>query len=684
MIVEGTSLDITRDLIQKLREIIPGAFIEDKINVEQLKQLLGEAVNADLERYQLSWAGKSEAYKNLQTPTTETLIPNIEASVNWDSANNIMIEGENLKVLKVLQKSYYGKVKFVSIDPPYNTGTDSFIYPDKFSETKEEYLKRLGEKDDEGYMMKEGLFRPNRKENGQFHSNWLSMMLPRLFLARNLLKEDGAIIIHIDEHELANLTLLLNEVFGEDNLIGNIVWDKGNPKGDASGIAYQHESILVYSKSKEKFLGATDLIRKKKNAEKILKKAGDLYKLLGKEEIPDDLKKLHKEYGLPEDTLKKFKRKYTLDEVNTQFNAWLKKQDLTGGELAYNKIDSEGNVYRLVSMAWPNKKKAPDDYFVPLIHPMTNKPCPVPQRGWRFPTATIKDLLSKGEILFGTDESVQPQRKYLLKENMYENLPSILFFGGSDDDLLRKLELEFENPKPVEFTKSLIQAFTKSQNSDIILDFFAGSGTTAHAVIEANKQDAGNRKFICIQLPEQLDESSEMYKKGYRSIADLTIARIKAVIKRANAESANQLNFDNSVKIGVRCFSLGNSNFKVWRGDFIESEADLITQMNLFTKPKKDNSISINILWELLIKSGVALTEQINSVKIDGVDSIYLTNNNRIAFCIDVFNERILQELLKQKPHTVICLDSLFNSDDCHKTNSHLNFQDNGIEFKTI
>ena len=177
--MEGTSLDITQDLIQKLKEIIPSAFTEDKINVEQLKQLLGEVVNTDAERYQLSWAGKSEAYKILQLPTTATLIPKPDASINWESAENVFIEGENLEVLKVLQKAYYGKVKVISIDPPYNTGSDSFIYPDKFSESKEEYLKRVGEKDEDGYMMKEGLFRPNKKESGQFHSNWLSMMLPR-------------------------------------------------------------------------------------------------------------------------------------------------------------------------------------------------------------------------------------------------------------------------------------------------------------------------------------------------------------------------------------------------------------------------------------------------------------------------------------------------------------------------
>ncbi|WP_083663595.1 site-specific DNA-methyltransferase [Sphingobacterium sp. B29] len=271
--MDGKSLNITEDLIGKLKEIIPAAFTEDKLNIDQLKQLLGEDITSNTEPYILNWAGKQEAYKVLQTPTFKTLKPDFENSVNWDSAENILIEGENLETLKVIQKSYYGKVKLILIDPPYNTGSDSFIYPDKFSETKEEYLKRLGEKDDEGYMIKEGFFRANKKENGQFHSNWLSMLLPRLFLARNLLKDDGAIVVHIDEHEQANLTLLLNEVFGENNLVGNIIWDKGNPKGDASGIAYQHESILVYAKNRELFLNKTQLVRKKRNAERILKKS---------------------------------------------------------------------------------------------------------------------------------------------------------------------------------------------------------------------------------------------------------------------------------------------------------------------------------------------------------------------------------------------------------------------------
>ena len=682
--MDGQSLNITQDLITKLKEIIPGAFTEDKLNIDQLKQLLGEDINTDNERYQLNWAGKNEAYKVLQAPSTETLLPNFGNSVNWDNATNILIEGENLQVLKVLQKSYYGKVKLVLIDPPYNTGSDSFIYPDKFSESKEDYLKRLGEKDDEGFLMKEGFFRPNRKENGQFHSNWLSMLLPRLFLARNLMKEEGAILIHIDEHEQANLTLLMNEIFGEDNLVGNIVWDKGNPKGDASGIAYQHESILVYAKNKEKFISDTELVRKKKNAERIIKKASELFKQLGKKDIPDELKKLHKDYNLPDSILDNLKVDYDIDEINKEFYGWLKKQELKGGELAYNKIDEEGNVYRLVSMAWPNKKKAPEDYFIPLIHPITKKPCPVPQRGWRYPTATMKELLKKGEIIFGADDSVQPQRKYLLKENLFENLPSVLFYGGSDDNLLRSLGLEFENPKPKEFTKSLIQAFTKPNSSDIVLDFFAGSGTTAHAVIDANNQDKGNRRFLCVQLPEEIEAKSEMANKGYQTISELTLSRIRAVIERNNNKAKEELNFDENEPVGVRSFSLGSSNFKIWRGDFIENEKDLITQVNLFKSPVKDNVSTKDILWELVIKSGMLLNEKLKDIDAGNHNIIYTTSNGKIAFCLDAVNEQILNEILKLKPSTTICLDSLFDKNDSRKTNFHLKLQDNDIAFKTI
>lgn len=682
--MDGASLNITQDLIQKLKEIVPQAFTEDKIDISRLQTILGDSFTTDAERYGLSWAGKSEAYKVLQSPSTATLIPNPDQSIDWDNAENIFIEGENLEVLKVLQKSYYGKVKMIYIDPPYNTGSDSFIYPDKFSETKEEYLKRIGDKDDEGFMMKQGLFRKNNKENGQFHSNWLNMMLPRLFLARNLLKDDGVIFIHIDENEVSNLILLLDEIFGEENQIGNITWDKGNPKGDSKGIGYQHESILVYAKNKATLLNGNDLIRKKKNAERALKKAKDLFKKIGKEDVADELKRIHKEYHLPNEILEKFKKKMTLEDINNEFNAWIKKQDLTGGERAYNKIDENGDVYRLVSMAWPNKKKAPDDYFIPLIHPVTKKECPVPQRGWRFPTSSISELLANNEIIFGVDETVQPQRKYLLKNNLFENLPSVLFYGGSDDDLFRKFNLEFENPKPVNFAKTLIQTATREKNSDIILDFFAGSGTTAQAVLELNEEDNGNRKYICVQLPELTDSKSEAYKAGYKSISQITAVRIKKVIEGLLKERNGKLELDKYQNLGFRKYTLASSNFKIWRGDMVDNEEDLIKQMQLFTTPQRDNAQTENILWELLIKNGVSLTEKVECSTLQDGSKVYFMTNKKLAFVLDKYSDEVQKAILEMKPKNIICLDSLFHDNDNMKTNAQLKFEDNNITFKTV
>ena len=682
--LEGTSLDVTQDIIEQLKAVIPQAFSENKLDFQNLQRLLGNYIVTDAERYQLTWAGKSEAYKVLQTPSTATLIPNPEGSIDWENAQNVFIEGENLEVLKILQKAYYGKIKMIYIDPPYNTGSDSFIYPDKFSETKEEYLKRIGDKDGEGYMTKQGLFRKNNKENGQFHSNWLNMMLPRLFLARNLLKEDGVFFVHIDENEIANLTLLLDEIFGEENQIGAITWDKGNPKGDSKGIGYQHESILVYARNKVAFLTGSNLIRKKKNAEKMLKKAQELYKKIGKQDVPDELKAINKEYNLPDEILLKFKKKVTIDDVEKEFNVWLKKQSLTGGERAYNKIDENGDVYRLVSMAWPNKKKAPDDYFTQLLHPKTKKICPIPQRGWRFPSTSIQELLKKGEIIFGNDERVQPQRKYLLKENMTENLPSVLFYGGSDDDLFREFGFNFENPKPFEFSKSIIQTATNSKTNDIVLDFFAGSGTTAHAVMESNEEDGGNRKYICIQLPESIDESSEEYRGGYRTIADIAEARIKKVIQSIHKKRDGKIEFEKSLNIGFRKYALANSNFKIWRGDMIENEEDLKRQTQLFITPQRTNTDTENILWELLIKNGISLIEKIEMITTDDGASIYFTKDKRLSFVLDVFTPSVQSTVLGLKPNSVICLDSIFKGRDNDKTNVHLKFEDNNIYFKTI
>ncbi len=281
--MEATSLTPQEEKLNALRELLPEAFAEGKIDWEKLRATLGEAVNFSNERYVLNWAGKSDAFKVLQTPTTKTLVPAKTESSNFDDTEHIFIEGENLAVLKVLQKSYFGKVKMIYIDPPYNTGNDSFIYPDKFSETRAEYARRVGDKDEDGYMTNDGMFKKNSKENGQYHSNWLSMMMPRLYLAKNLLRQDGVIFVSIDDNEVHNLRLLMNEIFGEENFICQII-NKSNPRGSQASkfFAIEHEYILVFCKNINEF----DIRGYEKNEDEKLEynltnKEGKKYRLLG-------------------------------------------------------------------------------------------------------------------------------------------------------------------------------------------------------------------------------------------------------------------------------------------------------------------------------------------------------------------------------------------------------------------
>ena len=251
--MDGTSLTPEQEKLNALRQILPEVFSEGKVDWEKLKATLGEDINFSNERYVLNWAGKSEAFKVLQTPTTKTLIPAKDESENFDETENIFIEGENLEVLKVLQKSYFGKVKMIYIDPPYNTGNDSFIYPDKFSESKADYEKRVGDKDEEGYMTKDGMFKKNSRENGQYHSNWLNMMMPRLYLAKNLLRQDGVIFVTIDDNEYHNLKILMDEIFGEENFVGSIIWNSTKSVTNTALLSVSHNYNLVYFKNLEHF-----------------------------------------------------------------------------------------------------------------------------------------------------------------------------------------------------------------------------------------------------------------------------------------------------------------------------------------------------------------------------------------------------------------------------------------------
>ncbi len=462
--MDGESTDIKQARLQRLKELFPELFAEGQLDWEKLKAAFGDDINFANERYVLNWAGKSDAFKILQQPTTASLKPALEESVNFDTTEHLFIEGENLEVLKVLQKAYYGKVKCIIIDPPYNTGSDSFIYPDKFSEKKEDYLKRIGDKDEEGFLMKEGLFRKNSKDSGHYHSNWLSMMYPRLFLAKNLLRDDGVIFVHIDDNEVHNLRMVMNEIFGEENFVASFIWKKKGTTTNVEGakVSSLTEYVICYQKVKD---------------------------------------------GLNYRVVPKANRNYPLsDELGNYRTTVIEKKNIGDYERKTMQFEILGQR--------PREGKR-----------------------WQIGEDTARELEKKGR--FFIDNGIVKLKIYDVEDKDTTSAnPNLLFEHGSTDsatselDELLGIEGLFDNPKPPQLISQLIKYCESQHKDDIILDFFAGSGTTAHAVLELNKEDSGNRKFILVQMPEPCDESSEAYKAGYKTIADIGKERIRRVIKR--------------------------------------------------------------------------------------------------------------------------------------------------------
>ena len=458
--MDGYSQTPQKERLETLRLLMPEVFDEGHIDWEKLKAALGENVNFANERYVLNWAGKSEAFRVMQQPSTATLVPCREESVDFDNTQNVFIEGENMEVLKVLQRSYFRKVKMIYIDPPYNTGSDSFIYPDKFSESKEEYLRRVGDKNEEGYMTRDGMFRKNAKENGQYHSNWLNMMMPRLYLAKSLLREDGVIFISIDDNEVHNLRLLMNEIFGEENFVAQLIWERAYaPKNDAKYISNSHDYILMYSKQIENF---------------------------------------------------KIGRLARTEEANSRYS---------------NPDNDPRGVWKPSDLSV--KTYTPDNDY-PITTPSGRIVEPPAGRCWRLSRNSFRERLQDNRIWFGAEGDSVPCIKRFLTELKFEGMAptSILFYkevGHSQEGAKEVTKLldagAFDSPKPVRLLKRLLTLANLDKDS-IIFDFFAGSGTTAHAVMQLNEEDKSNRKFICVQLPELCEEKSVAYKAGYKTIAE--------------------------------------------------------------------------------------------------------------------------------------------------------------------
>lgn len=451
--------------LYKIKEIISNS---QEIDVKSKNELLDKFNKSNLNGYGLNFVRSIEDIEKETYPYNKDkfifLNEDTEKEIfkGEDLTNNILFEGDNLESLQVLKSTHKGKIDVIYIDPPYNTGNKDFVYNDSFVSN------------DDGFR----------------HSKWLSFMEKRLRLAYKLLSNEGVMFISIDEFEFAQLKLLCDQLFGEDNFIGNITWDKRNPKGNSKTISSVVEYILVYSKNKNLIDG---MHVNKENAKEMVEKAESLYKKIGKIEKPTDLREVVNKYGIKGLNIKDLEKEYTLEDANNEFSEWLKtKPTFTQGEKAYKLIDEEGRLYRRVSMAAPKKS----NNMTPLIHPDTGKPCPVPRTGWRNKPETMEELLRAGLVDFGHDESTQPNRKYFLTENMKESLRDLISYAGNGIDDLMPLGFSFEtfdNPKPLWLLKRLIEPFKPDAT---ILDFFAGSGTTGHAVLELNKEDGGNRNFI--------------------------------------------------------------------------------------------------------------------------------------------------------------------------------------------
>ena len=609
-----TSESITADTLAALRELIPAAFTEGKIDFERLKQALGESIQTDRERYGLNWAGKSDAIHALQSLSVGTLQPQREESVNFDTTENLIIEGDNLEVLKLLQKSYFGKIKMIYIDPPYNTGNE-FIYPDNFREGLADYLRYSGQMSAEGTANTS-----NRETNGRYHSKWLSMMYPRLFLAKNLLCKDGVIFISIDDHEVSNLALMANEIFGEENFVANVIWQKKYTRSnDAAYFSNNHDHILVYAKSKQ--------------------------------ELTLNLQ----------------------DRTEEQ-------------EAAYSNPDSHSKG---VWKATPLHAKSGSS--LDFSYKFTNGVEWSPPAGTypRYSSVTFKAMDEGDEIWFGMDGRATPSRKTFLSDAKAGVTPITIWLHDEvghtheANNELKILDLAgiFDNPKPTRLIQRMLGLTTNTLNSDIILDFFAGSGTTAQAVLAQNKEDGGNRKFILVQLPEATKH------KQFPTIADITRERVRRFAKKMNGtDAASHI----AVKVpgldsGFKAFRLDASNFKIWGDeDGATNELAITQQLELFADNLLPDATPESILFEILLKSGYDLNISREEIVVAG-QSVQSIADGSLLVCLGrSLSREAVEGLIARAPKNVICLDEAFHGDDALLTNTLLQMQNVGIIFQTI
>jgi len=634
--LDGMSMNIEQTEMEKLKAVFPQCFAEGKLDIDKLLSLCGEYIDNDFEKYKFEWKGKIEALKLAQKRSTGTLRPCKAESVNFDETKNLYIEGDNLEVLKLLQTAYYNKIKMIYIDPPYNTGND-FVYEDDFADPMARYKE-----------VTQQTTKSNAETMGRFHTNWLNMMYPRLRLAANLLREDGVIFISIDDNEAHNLKKLCDEVFGEENFVADMsVVNNLKGRNDKKYIARANERLLMYVKSME-----------------------------------------FEEHGLSLD-----------DSVVSE----------------YKEFDDNGK-YRLLELrkrGGPDtRKERPNMYYPFYVNPQSGKvsleqsefysveALPVKSNGddgrWRWGKETAAKNI---EYLFGK----QVGNKYNIYEKDYledgegarrVRPKSVLAGAAYSTDVATKEyraimgRVEFSNPKPVAMIKDLIEYATNPNEESIILDFFSGSATLAHAVMQLNVEDGGNRRFICVQIPELCEEDSEAYKEGYTNLCKIAEERLRRTGKKILEENTQTELGDEEktpLDVGFKVFKLDTSNLKTWDGTPIQDkQIDLFYErLNAMIDTVKDDRTDMDVVYEVMLKMGIPLDVEVQYMEIN--DKIaYIVGDFILMICLaDKITAEDIENMVQYAPAKIICAEAGF-ADDSALSNAHYILKDRAIELKLV
>ena len=590
--VPRTTPDFATEAATKLAELFPEIVADGKINLDTLKTILDIDVEDGRERFGLTWPGKREAIRAAQTPTTATLMPDKENSVNWDTTQNVFIEGDNLEVLKILQKHYYGQIKMIYIDPPYNTGND-FVYADDFADSIGNYLKLTGQTDDGGKLS------TNSESSGRFHSNWLNMMYPRLKLARNLLRNDGCIAVSIDDAEASHLCEILDEIFGESNRVGVFSIIRAEGGGLAKQMIKGHDSLFIYARSLSSF---KPLLRPKDIRGKTVSIEGE-------------------DYWIEEDWLRKEFGKYgtCMYEEILQYHGQAKKDEIDNGlaEGKYILLEKTGGFHVV-----GRYRKVSED-------------------GSKF---------------------------YSVIKHLNKNGNSDLKALGSD------LASAFDYPKPTSLIQQFIlgATFFSSDRDAMVLDFFAGSGTTAHAVMQLNANDGGTRRCISVQLPELTEEKSEARRLGFETISEISRERIRRAGKKILEEEGSKLDGrTDTLDIGFRTYKLVDTNFTKWKANSGLSEDQLVGLFADLADSADDRARPEALLTEVLLKLGFSLSETIETVNVEGLEAFSVADGIVLAYLDEHMTPTLdqLRALVAKEPERLVILEDAFKGNDELKTN---------------